>query len=80
MVKLRRYVFRYFEENLVQATLEVSAEDQATLSIIYKACLIVGSDYNDQEKVIFTVRATPAVLAKLHPNVVSMQEKIGFTS
>ena len=80
MVKLRRHVFKYFEENLVLATLEVSAEDQATLSIVYKACLIIKSDYEDQDKVIFTVRATPAVLAKLHPNVVSMQEKIGFTS
>jgi GTPase len=80
MVRLRRHVFKYFEENLVQATLEVSSEDQMTLSIIYKACLIIGSDYTDQDKVVFTVRATPAVLAKLHPNVVSMQEKIGFTS
>lgn len=80
MAKLRRHVFHFFEENLVQATLEVPADDQATLSIIYKSCLIIGSDYNDQEKVIFSVRATPAVLAKLHPNVVSMKEKIGFKS
>lgn len=78
MAKLRRHVFHFFEENLVQATLEVLADDQATLSIIYKSCLIIGSDYNDQEKVIFSVRATPAVLAKLHANVVSMKEKIGF--
>jgi GTP-binding protein HflX len=80
MARLRRHVFRFFEENLVQATLEVPSDDQATLSIIYKACLVLSSDYNEQDKVIFTVRATPAVLAKLHPNVVSMQEKIGFTS
>lgn len=80
MARLRRHVFRFFEENLVQATLEVSSEDQATLSIIYKACLVLNTDYNEQDKVTFTVRATPAVLAKLHPNVVSMQEKIGFSS
>jgi 50S ribosomal subunit-associated GTPase HflX len=74
MVKLRRHVFKYFEENLVKATLEVAAEDQATLSLIYKACLILGTDFSVQDKAVFEVRATPAVLAKLSHHVVSVAD------
>jgi GTP-binding protein HflX len=74
MAALRRHVFKYFEDNLVKATLEVPAEDQATLSTIYKACLILGTDFSVQDKAVFEVRASPAVLAKLSAYVVSVAD------
>ncbi len=74
MANLRRHVFRYFEENLVKATIEVPADDQSLLSQIYKACLILESDFSIQDKARFEVRAAPALLAKLHPYVVSVAE------
>jgi GTP-binding protein HflX len=76
--RLRKHVFRYFEENLVKATLECPAEDQATLSVIYQACLILETDFSVENRARFVVRATPAVLAKLAAYVVSMAENAPF--
>lgn len=78
VARLRKHVFRYFEENLVKATLECAAEDQATLSIIYQACLILESDFSVDKRAHFVVRATPAVLAKLSAFVVSIAEQAPF--
>lgn len=78
MARLRRHVLSYFEENLVKATLEVPPDDQAALSLIYKACLIMSSDFNHDEKSVFEVRAHPGVLAKLHHYVVSVAERGGL--
>ena len=77
MARLRRHVLAYFVENLVKATLEVSPDNQAAISMIYQSCLIVSTDFNDQEKSVFEVRAVPAVLAKLHHYVVSVAERGG---
>ncbi len=77
MVRLRRHVLNYFEENLVKATLEVAPDDQATISLIYQCCLILNSDFNDQEKSVFEVRTVPSVLARLHQYVVSVAERGG---
>lgn len=76
--RLRKHVFRYFEENLVKAMLECPAEDQATLSVIYQACLILETDFSVENRARFVVRATPAVLAKLAAYVVSMAENAPF--
>ena len=78
VAKLRKYVFRYFEENLVKATLECSADDQATLSVIYQACLILETDFTLENRARFSVRATPAVLAKLAPFVEAVAENAVF--
>lgn len=77
MVRLRRHILSYFEENLVKATLEVPPDDQVALSLIYQACLIMSSEFNDAEKSVFEVRAHPGVLAKLHHYVVSVAERGG---
>ncbi len=74
MGKLRRHVFKYFEENLIQAVLSVPADDQALLSLIYKSCLILKTDFSIQDEARFEVRVAPAVLAKLHAHVVSVAE------
>lgn len=74
MAKLRRHVFKYFEDNLVRATLSVPADDQALLSQIYKSCLILDSDFSVQDEARFEVRAAPAVLAKLHAHVIHLAE------
>ncbi|MBM4252677.1 MAG: GTPase HflX [Deltaproteobacteria bacterium] len=74
MVRLRRYIIKYFEENLVRATIEVPADDQSLLSLIYKSCLILETDFSIQDLARFEVRASPAVLAKLHSHVVSVAE------
>lgn len=74
MAKLRRAMFSYFEENMVKATLEVPADAQNILSVIYKSCLILETDFSVQDKARFEVRAAPAVLAKLHAYVVSVAE------
>lgn len=74
MVRLRRYIIKYFEENLVRATIEVPADDQSLLSLIYKSCLILETDFSIQDQARFEVRASPAVLAKLHSHVVSVAE------
>jgi GTP-binding protein HflX len=72
MARLRRQVFRYFEENLVAARLVVPADDTAILSQVYKSCLILESDFSVQDEAQFSVRASPAILAKLHAYIVSV--------
>ena len=74
MERLRRQVIRYFEENLVKATLDVPADDQNLLSVIYKSCLILNSDFSVQDRALFEVRIAPAVLAKLHAYAISVAE------
>jgi GTP-binding protein HflX len=78
MVRLRRYIFKYFEENLVRATLQVPAGDQGLLSLIYQSCLILGTDFSVQDQAVFEVRAAPAVLAKLHNHVRSVAEGVAW--
>ena len=72
MARLRSHVLRYFEENLVRATLEVDVSDQSVVSLIYKSCLILESDFSVQDRARFEVRASPAVLAKLSSHVVAV--------
>ncbi len=72
MARLRRHVFKYFEENLVRATIEVPSDEQTLLSLIYQSCLILGTDFAVQDRARFEVRATPAILAKLHKHVVAV--------
>lgn len=74
MARLRDHVFHYFEENLVEAVLEVPAGDHNLLSQIYKSCLILGTDFSVQDRAQFTVRAAPSILAKLHAHVKSVSE------
>jgi GTP-binding protein HflX len=72
MARLRRQVFKYFEENLVAARLAVPADDTSVLSLIYQSCLITDSDFSVQDEAQFSVRASPAVLAKLRAYVISV--------
>jgi GTP-binding protein HflX len=78
VVGLRKAVFKYFEENMVKATLVVDPADHATTSLIYKACLILSSDFSVQDQATFEVRATPAVLAKLHAYVTNVADDRGL--
>ena len=79
MARLRRHVFKYFEENLVKATLEVPVGDQPVMSLIHKSCLILATDFESvEDKARFEVRAAPGVLAKLHAFVVSVAEEGPF--
>lgn len=78
MQNLRRKVFKYFEENLVRASLSVPADDQQLLSLIYKSCLILSSDFSVQDEARFEVRAAPAILAKLHAHVVNVVVDMPF--
>lgn len=75
--ELRRHVFRYFEENLVKAVIECEATDQAVLSMVYQSCLILDTDFETEQRARFTVRATPAVLAKLAPHVLAVSDSQG---
>jgi len=76
--KLRKSVLKYFEENLVKAMLVVPPDDQHVLSLIYKSCLILASDFSVQDQATFEVRAVPAVLAKLSDYVVSVADDTGL--
>ena len=62
---LRRHVFGWFERTLVRAWLEVPPGDQTAMSMIYKSCLILDSDFNDPEVARFEVRASNPVISKL---------------
>ncbi len=74
LLSLRRQVFKFFEENLVRATLQVPHEDAAGMSTVYKSCLIIDSTFDDSERARFEVRASAAVLAKLRAYVTSVDE------
>jgi len=65
IVDLRRRVLKYVGKYLEELDLRVPLGDQATISIIYKSCQIVSSDFSDYSEALFKVRASPVVLAKL---------------
>lgn len=74
LVLLRRQIFKFFEENLIQATLMVPHDEASALSTVYQSCLILESHFEDPQGARFEVRASAAVLAKLRHYVVSVEE------
>jgi GTP-binding protein HflX len=71
---LRRQIFKFFEENLIKATLMVPHGEASALSTVYQSCLILESHFEDPLKARFEVRASAAVLAKLRNFVVSVED------
>ena len=74
LVLLRRQIFKFFEENLIRATLMVPHDEASALSTVYQSCLILESHFEDPQGARFEVRASAAVLAKLRHYVVSVEE------
>ena len=74
VIKLRQHVFKYFEDHMRETCLAVPGEHQQALSLIYKSCLILLSDFSDQGLARFKVRAAESVLARLENYIVDAAE------
>ena len=68
--QLREFVVEFFARNLKHARLLVKATDHATMATIHSHCLILESDYSQEDTVLFHLQATEAMLAKLKDHVI----------
>ncbi len=74
VIKLREHVYEFFKKNFLQAKLKIPHTMQSAISLVYCNCLILNSDYSDENGIIFEIKTTRPVLAKLNEYVVAIEE------
>jgi GTP-binding protein HflX len=63
--RLRNHIYDFFIKNFKRVTLRIPHSSQSAISIVHKSCLILNTDYSQQDYIKFDIQTTPAVLAKL---------------
>jgi len=71
-VRLREHIYHYFENDMVQAKLKVAHSNHEAISLIYNLCLVLDSNYESNDDIIFEVKAAKPTIAKLAPYVISI--------
>lgn len=62
---LRAHIFGFFEETFSEAKLTVAYNDAERISLVYRSCVILDANYEEDGVIHFNVKATPTVLRKL---------------
>ena len=62
---LREHLFNYFKSRFKELKLLIPAGDAQALSLIYKSCIVIDSNYELQGSIWFRVRAPAGVLSRL---------------
>ncbi|MBI2601475.1 MAG: GTPase HflX [Deltaproteobacteria bacterium] len=62
---LRSHIFNFFEERFSEAEISVAYDDAERISLVYRSCVILDANYEEDGVVHFHLRAAPAVLRKL---------------
>lgn len=75
MVKLREHIYQYFSQNFVRVKLAVPASDRDGISLVYRTCMILDSDYELQDVAIFDVRIPKAAFPKVSSYVMDTTEE-----
>jgi GTPase len=79
-VRLRDHVFKFFEKTLRKVTLRVPPQYTAAMSLIYRTCIILSSDFSEEHIALFDVQATDQVLSKLKPFILKENDTDEKTS
>jgi GTP-binding protein HflX len=77
VLRLREDIFGFFEQHMTKAKLRVGHGNQEALSTIFNSCLILESDYSNQDEIEFEVQAARSIIEKLSPYVVRSVSRNG---
>lgn len=73
---VRDHVYKFFRKNLVTYRLEVPVENQAAQSAVYKNCLVISKDFDDEKGcLLFHVQSTRSTMAKLRSWIISVEDE-----
>jgi GTP-binding protein HflX len=74
--RLRNHIYDFFVKNFKRVTLRVPHMAQSVVSLIHKSCLILDTDYSQQDYIKFDIQTTPAILAKLQEYIALVPDPI----
>ena len=76
VLNVRDHIYGFFRKNLLTFRLAVPVENQSVVSQIYRNCLVISKDYDEEnEKVLFYAQATRATVAKLRSFITSVEDE-----
>ena len=73
--KLRDHIFHHFVKNLVTYKISLDSDDAANISIVYKNCQILETDYEQEGKVSFSLQSTRSTMAKLRKYITDISQE-----
>ena len=73
--KLRDHIFKHFVKNLVNYSISLDSNDSHNISIVYKNCLILDTDYEQEGKVSFHLQSTRSTMAKLRNYITDISQE-----
>ena len=65
MLRLREHIHKFFAQNFIRCKLAVPASDREGISLVYRNCMILDSDYERQDLAVFDVRVTKEAFPRL---------------
>ena len=68
--RLREYIMAFFKKQFVHVKIQVPCKQEHTLAFIYSNCIIVESDYSQQDQVMLDVKASTQVISKLQKYII----------
>ncbi|MCX6124437.1 MAG: GTPase HflX [Proteobacteria bacterium] len=69
MILLREHIYQFFAKNFVRVRLAVPSSDREGISLVYRTCMILDSDYERQNLAVFDVRIPKAALPRVAPYI-----------
>lgn len=73
--KLRDHIFHHFVKNLVTYKISLDSSDASNISIVYKNCQILETDYEQEGKVSFSLQSTRSTMAKLRKYITDISQE-----
>ena len=65
VARMRKHVFKYFEDNLNEICIAIPQDDHSNLALVYKSCMILESDFETPGFARFKIRASAPIVGKL---------------
>ncbi len=63
--RLRDYILAYFKKQFLRVKITLPCQQEHTLAYIHSNCIIVESDYSEQDKIKLDIKASKQVIDKL---------------
>ena len=73
--KLRDHILTHFIKNLIHYKISLDSSDSTNISIVYKNCHIIDTDYEQEGKVTFDLQSTRSTMAKLRKYIIDISQE-----
>lgn len=74
--RLREHIYDFFQNNMARIFVRIPYDNHEAVSLLYKSCLILESDYSQPEGILFFIQATKPTAEKLKPFTVPAPEPV----